>query len=114
MNPQPDNYSVQVATFLFVLLCVVQYFRHKPSAIKNYDMFEIGTITPTDLPVRVVERKVMVKPPKRQLTQLQQDCVDVLHALGMKKSDALKMMKTVFTTSNPKDIHEFLTIAMKK
>lgn len=46
--------------------------------------------------------------------QLYFDCIDALYALGVKKNEAKKITKQIFTNSKPNTIQDFLMVALRK
>lgn len=45
--------------------------------------------------------------------QLYFDCIDALYALGVKKNEAKKITKQIFTSSKPNTIQDFLMVALR-
>lgn len=118
MNAQShENLGVvcAVGLFLVFLYHAVKNFRYGPHININNDLFNIAYIEKDDhVNVVVPTVKVKVAQPKPQDTQLFLDCVDALHALGMKKTQAKKIAVSVFNEFNPKSVQDFLMIALRK
>lgn len=128
MNEQPQEIMSQIIAVVFVLIAFLTYLfgRVKPIDLNN---FEIGYISDNPVPVRtqIIARpefvpQVKVAPvtspkpskPKPQVSPLQQDCIDVLRAMGMKKSESVSKMNQIFNHKNPKTVQEFISEAFKR
>lgn len=115
MNPQPEPYIGNLFAILFAGLVV--YF-----TIKSYyeqgevgDLFVIGYVEESNNTVNNFHITNTVSTINEELRQLQNDCVEALRALGMKKTEASKRMKQVFANnSNIQTVQEFLLIALRK
>lgn len=124
MNEQPDQFYSQILMFVFIGIGVYSYFFSKKPQRSNLDFFELGYIMDNNVPVYdIVHRPTRCqvinntpKPkaePKQLLTQLQQDSIDVLIKLGMRKREATKRMHDLFAKYQPKTIQEFIQVAFK-
>jgi hypothetical protein len=139
MNPQPDpivgNFVALIIIVLVAFYTYKAYLTGKSIDLNKLDNFVIGYIEaePTtrvvekhfqtiNNPVKVVKEKteivrvetVIDTKPSFESQQLYVDCIDALYALGMKKNEAKKKAKFIFSTMNPAPatIQEFLIIAM--
>ena len=139
MNPQPDpivgNFVALIIIVLVAFYTYKAYLTGKSIDLNKLDNFVIGYIEaePTtrvvekhfqtiNNPVKVVKEKteivrvetVIDTKPNFESQQLYVDCIDALHALGMKKNEAKKRAKFIFSTMNPAPvtIQEFLVIAL--
>ena len=116
MNPQPSEQVGQLCAVLFVctfLYYAYQSYKDQSKHINiNTDLFTIGYVE--DNPI--IKNIVVDQKPSFESQQLYVDCIDSLYALGMKKSEAKKKAKTIFSSVNPQPstVQEFLTIALKK
>jgi hypothetical protein len=117
MNEQPDQFYSQILMFVFVGVAAYSYFFSKKSHVNNLDFFEIGYVMNDN--VAVYEAPICTSKPasnpasKPALTQLQQDCIDAMIGLGMKKKEATKRMHDLFAKYQPKTIQEFIQVAFK-
>ena len=114
MNPQPPIYIGQLCATLFVIGLIYHVIKayHQTTTPINYDLFQIGYIE--DSPINIVVDKSTSN--NFESHQLYLDCIDALHALGMKKSIAKKKAKEVFTAMQndpPKNVQDFLMIALR-
>lgn len=116
MNPQPEPYVGNVVALIifgmFIYYFLKAYHSQEPSQ-KIGDLFTIGYIeesTPT------ININNTVQAIDAETQPLYNDCIEALHAIGMKKSEAKKKARQIFLTSNPKPttIQEFLMLALKK
>ena len=139
MNPQPDpivgNFVALIIIVLVAFYTYKAYLTGKSIDLNKLDNFIIGYIEaePTtrvvekhfqtiNNPVKVVKEKteivrvetVIDTKPSFESQQLYVDCIDALYALGMKKNEAKKKAKFIFSTMKPAPatIQEFLIIAM--
>lgn len=123
MNPQPDPVIGQlVAMLVFALLAFYTYqaYKHGPVIdIKNFDMVTMGyveadpRVTKITKKVKVVKENTIEESIKD--TQLYNDCVDALHSLGLKKSEAKRKALLILNTEKPTpaSVQEFLLVAFK-
>jgi hypothetical protein len=112
MNPQPDP-SIGII-FAFVVMCGIVYYAYKafvygPHINLRDDLFTIGYVEANNINVRVHHKPVVA-----QNTQLYMDCIESLHSLGMKKSEAKRITKSIFENHNPTNVQEFLVLALRK
>lgn len=139
MNPQPDPMIGNIMAF--IVIAVVTFYTYKAYLsgksidLNKLDNFVIGYIEAEpktsvvekhfqtiNNPVKVVKEKTEVvrvekvidTKPNFESQQLYVDCIDALYALGMKKNEAKRKAKFVFSTMNPAPatIQEFLVIAL--
>jgi hypothetical protein len=116
MNPPPSEQFVQICAILFVsgffYYCYKSYKDTSMHRTFTPDLFTIGYIE--DNPI--IKNVVINKEPSFESQQLYVDCIDSLYALGVKKSEAKKKAKLIFSTFNPQPstVQEFLSIALKK
>lgn len=126
MNPQPSESVGQVIAIILVLMvayhAVKAYHNNPPIKLNDLDLFTIGYIqSPTQPKPIKTKLKIQTQPVKEaqqiptvESTQLYIDCVDALHSLGIKKSDAKKTTKNLLSSNNPpKTVQELLIIALK-
>jgi len=138
MNEQPPEIMSQIIAVVFAIVAFLTYLFGRAKPI-NLDNFEIGYISENPVPVRtqIIARpefipQVKVAPvsspkppkpkpltpkvvkPKTQVSPLQQDCIDVLRAMGMKKSESVSKMNQIFNYKNPKTVQEFISEAFKR
>lgn len=111
MNPQPSEYVGNIGAFCFFMLFLFY-------AIKSYRDGKIIDINKIDLiNIAYIEEPIKAKQvPNFEAQQLYLDCIDALYALGLKKSEAKKKAKLIFSTFDPQpsSIQEFLLIALDK
>ncbi|NDB57187.1 hypothetical protein EB001_01865 [bacterium] len=113
MNPQPSEFVGNFFATLFCICIVVyaikSYKLGNSIDIHNLDMITLGYIedNPIITPVATINNF--------ESQQLYVDCIDALHALGMKKSEAKKRAKLIFSTCNPQpeNVQAFLMLALK-
>lgn len=132
MNEQPAEYLSQIMAFLFIAIAFISYLFGKPKTI-NLDNFEIGYISenpvpinssfitpvsiieqPQPKPIKTVKPKPKPKKIKKQVSPLQQDCIVALRSMGMKKSEAVNKVNSVFSNTQPNNIQEFIMEAFKR
>jgi hypothetical protein len=113
MNPQPEPYVghllALVFGFMFLYFAFKSYHSHNTS--KPSDLFTIGYIEEsTNVPEQQEQKKVSAED-----NPIYADCVDALKALGMKKTDAIKQAKDIFTNFDnpPRSVQDFLMIALR-
>jgi len=117
MNPQPPEYMGSVWATLFVLMIAIyavkafcDQSKHITFDKKSCDLFTIGYMEESQSPVIVISQNDAFED-----SQLFKDCVDALHNLGFKKTEAKKRAKNIFKQSNtpPTNVQEFLLLALK-
>lgn len=114
MNPQPPEHVGQLVAIFFTLLVIYYaikaYYNNPP--INFNDLYTIGYLEDShNVPiVNVVTNK-----PNFESQQLYIDCIDALQALGMKKTEAKRKTKQIFSSmeNQPSSIQEFLMIALR-
>lgn len=111
MNQQPEPYVGTIVSILLFILFVYHFIKSYNSCsqdIRLNDLFTIGYIE--DKPIQIVNVKNNLVN-----NQLYNDCIDALHALGMKKSEAKRKAKFIFDNVNPapENVQDFLMIALK-
>lgn len=132
MNPQPEPYIGQLVALVFAL--GVLYFTFKAYHSGEHinmpsDLFTIGYFEESqNVPIVNVKTqpKIKVEPVVKIIQQEQKkvppesnpiytDCVDALRALGMKKSEAVRRAKDIFTSLDnpPRTVQDFLMIALR-
>jgi hypothetical protein len=117
MNPQPEPYVGNLLAVLFGMFflyyAVKAFFQANPNT--PTDLFVIGYVensTGTTNNIHITSVKETIS---AETQQLYNDCVEALRALGMKKSEATKKTKQVFSSNSvPQSVQEFLLIALKK
>ncbi len=116
MNPQPEPYIGNLfATLfgcLFIYYAIKAYYEHSPIN----DLFTIGYIEESGQIVNNINYTNVSTKASLESQQLYIDCVEALRALGMKKTQATKITKQVFSTTHPlpQTVQEFLLIALRK
>lgn len=131
MNEQPAEFVSQVIAFLFIVVAFISYLFGKPKTI-NLDYFEIGYISENPVPINssfiepvtIIEQpqpkpiqtaKPKTKKIKKQTSPLQQDCINALRSMGMKKSEAVNKVNCVFSSNvKPSNVQEFIMEAFKR
>lgn len=114
MNPQPEPYVGNLVAF--VLFCMVVYFFWKNYNTSNnhidFDKFTLGYIEESTPTINIINQSK----PNFEDQPIYTDCIDALHALGMKKSEAKRKTKQIFSSLDnpPSSIQDFLMIALKK
>jgi len=117
MNPQPEPYIGQIFAAIFagliIYLTIKSYLAADSSSIN--DLFVIGYMEDSPRIVNNIKVTTLDTKPSIESQQLYIDCVEALRALGMKKSEATKITKRVFSSNQiPQSVQEFLLIALKK
>jgi hypothetical protein len=113
MNPQPPEYIGTLFATAFVCLVIYHTIKaYYTKSIEPSDLFVLGYVEEA----APQTNNYYVESVKLESQQLFIDCVDALRALGMKKSEATRKARTIFTNGqhNPKTIQEFLLIALQK
>jgi hypothetical protein len=130
MNPQPEPYVGHIFALMFAGLVVyltIKAYLKADSSCTN-DLFIIGYMEDSPRVVNNIKVTTLDKPrvvnnikvttldkPSIESQQLYIDCVEALRALGMKKSEATRVTKRVFSSNQiPQSVQEFLLIALKK
>jgi hypothetical protein len=127
MNPQPDVSIGNLFAAIFILMVLFYTYKSYMSGhvidISNIDLVNIGYLQRDNIRVTnkivttPVSPPVFLSPPVNNFEsqQLYVDCIDALHAMGMKKSEAKRKAKHIFSTTNPQpsNIQEFLLIAFR-
>lgn len=117
MNPQPDpSVGMFFATLIFCMFLYYTYKAYINGETRNVDdLFVIGYIEHGPNVVNDIKISNVNTKPSFESQQLFVDCIDALHALGMKKSQARNRAKEVFSTTHPQPqtVQEFLLIALK-
>lgn len=112
MNPQPSP-SVGIFMSIVAILIIAYHAIKMHNSLKssqryiNYDLFNLGVIDSS--PTLVQNFVVPI-----HNSDLYKDCVDALIGLGYKKKQAHKKAQSVFSTSSPSSIIEFLSTVTKK
>jgi hypothetical protein len=116
MNPQPEPYVGHIFALMFAGLVVyltIKTYLKADSSCTN-DLFIIGYMEDSPRVVNNIKVTTLDKP-SIESQQLYIDCVEALRALGMKKSEATRVTKRVFSSNQiPQSVQEFLLIALKK
>lgn len=123
MNPQPEPIVGQILMFVFIAISFFAYFTTKPKNVpRNLDFFEIGYISEDLTPISPVvistkqnkpKTKINKTKAKEELSPLQNECIQALISLGMKKSEAKNRMQKIFLSVKPASIEEFIVEAFK-
>lgn len=122
MNPQPPPYIGSI--FALIFGCVFVYYFVKAINSKetkpiNLDLFTIGYIqdstgSTVNITNKIIKQVEKTKP-NFESQQLFMDCVDALNSIGIKKTEAKKRARDIFSSNNPPtNIQDFLMIAMRK
>lgn len=129
MNPQPEPLISQALLVIFCIIAAYSFLTYKPKQSRHsLDYFELGYISenietihkyvPTNCtvpkPKPVAVKQANQKPIKSKLSPLQEDCINALRSMGMKKSEAIKKVERVFKSVQPKTIQEFIVEAFKR
>jgi hypothetical protein len=124
MNPQPPEYIGHIFAFIFIMLCIVYFIKglNDPNnVIKPFDRYTIGyfdeaNYTTINIKNKTVKEAAKTAKPNFESQQLYIDCIDALCAIGMKKTEAKKRAKDIFSSMNnpPTTIQDFLMIALRQ
>lgn len=121
MNPQPEPYVGQIFALIFSAVFFYYFIKafNNPKHRIDLEYFTLGYIEDSNnVTVNIKNKTVQVKntKPNIESQQLFIDCVDALHAIGLKKTEAKKRAKEIFTNMEnpPTNIQDFLMIAMRK
>jgi hypothetical protein len=115
MNQQPSEYVGQLCAIGFIIMffyyMMKAYKENRPIDLSSFDMITVGYVEESSPIVHVVDNTKN----SFESQQLYLDCIEALHALGMKKSEAKKRAKAIFSMSNPQPstVQEFLILALK-
>lgn len=115
MNPQPPEYLGQLVALGFALLVVyhaVKAYYNNPPIYFN-DLYTIGYVEESKN--KPIINVLTENKNSFESQQLYIDCIDALNALGMKKSEAKRKAKHIFSsmTNPPSSVQEFLMIALR-
>ena len=115
MNPQPPEYIGQLVALSFTLLIIyhaVKAYYNNPPIYFN-DMYTIGYFE--DSHKTPIVNVITDNKSNFESQQLYIDCIDALHALGMKKLEAKRRAKQIFSSMSnpPSSVQEFLMIALR-
>lgn len=117
MNPQPPEYVGNLLAILFFSVVAWYSFKEFKNGtiinLANLDMINIGYLDDPHI-VNVIQTTSSATQ-SFESQQLYLDCIEALHALGMKKSEAKKKAKNIFSTFDPAPttVQEFLMIALR-
>lgn len=117
MNPQPSPMIGNICATLFILLFLFYtyqaYSSGKTIDLSNIDLINVGYLEREN--INIINTNITTPANSFESQQLYLDCIDVLHSMGMKKSEAKKKAKFIFSTVNPPPttVQEFLLIAFK-
>jgi len=131
MNPQPPEYIGHIFAFVFIMLCIIYFIKglNDPNnVIRPFDRYTIGyfdepnytTINIKNKTVKeaakTVKEAAKTAKPSFESQQLYIDCIDALCAIGMKKTEAKKRAKDIFSSMSnpPTTIQDFLMIALRQ
>jgi hypothetical protein len=121
MNPQPPIYVGQLVAVIFGVLFLFYFFKeffNHSNQNTNQDLFTLGYIEESNNVIVNVKNKIIKEQakPSFESQQLYIDCIDALHSIGMKKTEAKKLAKEIFSSSSnpPTSIQDFLMIALRK
>lgn len=119
MNPQPPPYIGNIFAFIFGCLMFyyfVKAYSSKETKSLDLELFTIGYLEePKTSTINITNNIVKQSKPNFETQQLFIDCVDALVALGIKKTEAKKRTKQIFSSHKPPtSIQDFLMIAMSK
>lgn len=118
MNPQPPLYVGQLFAVLFCCMFIFYFlkeFFNENATSKNMDLFTIGYIEDSNNVVVNLRNTTINQKLDFESQQLYIDCIDALCAIGMKKTEAKRKTKEIFSTMSnpPTSIQEFLMIALR-
>lgn len=120
MNPQPEPYIGNLFAILIGIgICYYAIKAYKTSDTNPIsDLFTIGYIEEPEQERIHTNTTIVVNNPINNFESqpIYHDCIDALHALGMKKSEAKKRTKEIFNSMStpPSSIQDFLMIALRK
>lgn len=120
MNPQPPEYISRLFSFGFVLVCAYYVYRAYVSgytiSLNDFNYINLGYVEDSPSNHIINQNFVMPESAGFESQQLYLDCIEALYTLGMKKSEAKRLAKKIFSSKifNPKSVQEFLTIALRK
>lgn len=114
MSSQPDPYIGHFVSLILFFLFLFYFLKSSMNSKDNHngDLFTIGYIEESNPIINVINQEVV----NFESQQLYVDCVDALHALGMKKSEAKRKARSIFLNSDPRpnSVQEFLIMALGK
>jgi hypothetical protein len=116
MNPQPQPYIGNFIAFIFICVFFYHAFKSYISGaainLNEIDLITVGYVEPSD---NITIVNVDNTSNNFESQQLYIDCIDALYTLGMKKSEAKKRAKMIFSTTNPqpKTVQDFLILALR-
>lgn len=121
MNPQPDPMVGNlVATVVIFAIGFYAYKAYKYGPVIDLNKLDMITVGYVESDPRIIKKNIKVVKKNTieesiKDTQLYNDCVDALHSLGLKKSEAKKKTILIFNTAKPTpaSVQEFLIIAFK-
>ena len=113
MNSQPSPFIGHMFAAIFLAFVFYHFLKafHDPSkhiSPKSMDLCTFGYVE--DSPVYIIDNS------KKDFksSQLFKDCVDALHALGMKKTAAKNKATDIFNNQpQPQSVQEFLMLALR-
>lgn len=119
MNQQPSEGIGSIVAM--ILCCIALYHGIKAYQsgvainLKDLDLFTLGSIEESTPIIHVVDNTKRSKRADFESQQLYLDCIDALSSLGMKKLEAKKKAKMIFSkhSPTPSSVQEFLMIALK-
>jgi hypothetical protein len=121
MNPQPPIYVGQLVAVIFGVLFLFYFFKeffNHSNQNTNQDLFTLGYIEESNNVIVNIKNKIIKEQakPSFESQQLYIDCIDALHSIGIKKTEAKKLAKEIFSSSSnpPTSIQDFLMIALRK
>lgn len=118
MNQQPQEYVGNLFAFIFICLfayhAIKSYINGNAINLKELDLITLGYVQESDgNKTNTVESKS--NKIKLESQQLYIDCVEALYSLGMKKSEAKKRTKDIFTNTDPQpaNVQQFIILALR-
>jgi Holliday junction resolvasome RuvABC DNA-binding subunit len=123
MNPQPPTHVGQIFAAIFgcmFLFYFIKEFFNQNNKTNSADLFTLGYIEEANNITVNVKNKTIKQikqtKPSFESQQLYVDCIDALYSVGVKKSEAKKIAKQIFSSSDnpPKSVQDFLMIALRK
>ena len=114
MNPQPSptlGHFFALAFIAFIVYHFVKAYNDPTKHIspQSMDLFTFGYVE--NSPVYIIDKSKQ----DFKSSQFFKDCVDALHALGMKKTPAKNKAIEIFSNDpQPQSVQEFLVMALRK
>lgn len=112
MHPYENTSFIFMLAFIGLVYYYARkaYYEGKVIDLHNLDFITVGYLE--DQPII---QQVVATRPSFESQQLYFDCIEALHALGMKKTEAKKKAKFIFSTMSdpPSSVQDFLMIALK-